>query len=222
MELRNLRTKGNAGPDRKYLPNWQLLYYLPNFAIIQEELLNIINSYNETDDISDISKYPIATPGLVKLANMRPIGYKGIILQWASKANEENILDETPYTEWNDRAKKAIHFKNFMNKCFPNAYRVRLACLPPRSELSWHIDTNTSVACRCQIPITHPTSTNGSTFEIKRNNKHEKAQFPLSSVYFINAGYPHRVVNNTDIERWVVNFSIPFSDIKQKVELNDI
>lgn len=212
------RVTGHSGPDRKLLPNWQLLYSIEDFSSIQKELLSIINTYSDTDDIGDTSKYPIATPGLVKLANMRPKGYKGIILQWADKPNEDNILDEKPYTEWNDRAEKATNFKRFMRNCFPNAYRVRLACLPKGNELPWHIDTNTSVACRCQIPITHATTREGSTFEIIRNGKHEYAEFPLGSVYFINAGYKHRVVNNTDRDRWILNFSVPFSDLEKRMK----
>lgn len=214
------RVVGNKGPDRKVLPNWELLYYINNFPTIQKELLDIINKYKDVDDIGDTSKYPIATPGLVKLANMRPEGYRGIILQWADNPNEDNILDEQPYTNWNERAEEATEFKKFIQQCFPNAFRVRLACLPPGGELPWHIDTNTSVACRCQIPITHATSRKGATFEITRNGEHDYAEFPLGSVYFINAGFKHRVINNTNRDRWIVNFSVPFSDIEKRMKVN--
>lgn len=217
------RIKGN-GPDRKSMPNWQELAKIDpeTFQKIQEELLEITRVYADTDDIrEERSDYPIADGKLVKLANKVPDGYRGVTLQWADEnvKKDKTVLDESPYTEWNERAKLAPTFVAFMNEHFPGAYRTRLSCLPPNGgELTWHIDSNTSVTCRAQIPITHDITPDGATFEIKRDGKHQFADHPLGGVYFINAGFLHRVVNHTDTERWVVNFSTDYKYLTQYME----
>lgn len=217
------RIKG-TGPDRKNMPNWQKLVDIDNetFNQIRLELLTVIDVFKDVDDIADSSSdYPIADSKIVRLAEKVPQGYKGITLQWANSDAKKNttILDESPYTEWNERAELAPTFVNFMKKNFPGAYRTRLSCLPPNGgELTWHIDSNTSVTCRAQIPITHDITPNGATFEMKRNGVHEYANHPMQGVYFINAGFLHRVVNNTNTERWVVNFSTDYTYISKYME----
>jgi len=90
-------------------------------------------------------------------------------------------------------------------------YRARLAILPAGACLDWHIDTDTSVSCRIQIPL------QGSmTWQIRKKDRLEVSHMKPGSIWFTNTGYEHRVENVGNEDRVVLtigcqsHFLVPY------------
>ncbi len=82
-------------------------------------------------------------------------------------------------------------------------------------ELNHHIDTDTSVLCRVQIPA----ETTGSLFQWKTKTEEVSLDMQLGEAYFVNTGWLHRVINPADSTRIVLIFGIDYDNISNKKEL---
>ncbi len=210
MSVNRLRHKG-TGPKRHTIP---ALFTFP-FEVpedVLDDLGGIIREHLYTDDIGK-SHYPVADPKYVELANHIPEGYRDIALHFHREGSEG--LDEKSYTEWNERSNPNGPLRTFMAYFFPKAYRVRIGHMPAHKELNWHIDTNSTVAVRVQIPITHDYNKSQIQFDIRTKDGIEIANNPIGECFMTNTAWPHRVTNHTDEGRFTMMFTIEYNDLIQ-------
>ena len=84
------------------------------------------------------------------------------------------------------------------------------------NELNYHIDTDTSVLCRVQIPA----QTTGSLFQWKTKTEEVSLEMQPGNAYFVNTGWLHRVINPTDDIRIVLLFGIDYNNLPNKEDLS--
>lgn len=192
------------GPDRKLLPAFKYICDLPEEFIL--ELNNFFEINKFKNDLEIAENYQISDHCPLKYA--LPEGFHHILLTRC----EDNFdpRDEHSYTRWTNEALQ-MKFTSWFQAYFPGAFRVRLSLLPIGEELSWHIDTNTSVACRCSIALDDAKA----SFEIKIKSNVNTVPLSRGSCYFTNTGYPHRVYNNSFSNRLNLVFGIDFKNIKK-------
>ena len=139
------RVKG-SGPDRKLLPAFKLLCTIP-----QEYIMELVTFFAENKAINDLrqpEKYGVSQHCPLRFAT--PEGFHHLLLTHCIEGEDDRL--ESNYRQWTDQA-KALKFSKWFSEKFPNAFRVRLSSLKAHTEFGWHIDTNTSVACRCSASI---------------------------------------------------------------------
>jgi len=181
--------RGNNGPDRRDLPNYKKFGAIDwvefdALKYVTEFILNEIGP--EHNDINNAEAYQIAQG--CPLKTYFPPTYRQVLLQQplTHGAEEEDYRAVVRFPK--DAGLKIFSIlRQFGLRDF---YRARLAILPPGAVLDWHIDTNTSVSCRVQIPII-----GDCRWEIKRNNEIEQQFLRPSEIWFTNTGYAHRVKN---------------------------
>ena len=111
-----------------------------------DEILQIAANYTGNDLGGD--NYQLSQHCDVKNVFTSSETYKQIILQ---ECTSENTIDETNYMYWrNDISTTAI--ENYLTTAFVKPYRARISVMHGGNELNYHIDTDTSVLCRVQIP----------------------------------------------------------------------
>ena len=113
----------------------------------------------------------------------------------------------------NDISTTAI--ENYLATAFVKPYRARISVMHGGNELNYHIDTDTSVLCRVQIPA----QTTGSLFQWKTKTEEVSLTMKLGEAYFVNTGWLHRVINPTDSIRVVLLFGVDYENISGKGEL---
>lgn len=197
------RVKG-FGPDRSQLPNFKKVCDLP--IKIQQQLLDVWRACRH-NDLENSEKYPIKDNCSLKYT--LPEGMKHILLQSINTTKDPN--DEKSYSVWNELA-LATDLPGWIEKNIGATFRTRLAVLPPGAEFSWHIDTNTAVACRCSVILNNPNS----VFEIDRKGQVETLKAEVGEVIFTNTGYKHRVYNPTKKTRCNLLFGFEYSELKNR------
>jgi hypothetical protein len=174
-----------------------------------DEILQIANSYTGNDLGGD--NYQLSQHCDVKNVFTSSETYKQIILQ---ECTSENTIDETNYMYWrNDISTTAI--ESYLTTAFVKPYRARISVMHGGNELNYHIDTDTSVLCRVQIPA----QTTGSLFQWKTKTEEVSLTMKLGEAYFVNTGWLHRVINPTDSIRIVLLFGVDYKNISGKGEL---
>ena len=191
------------GPNRSQLP---LYYELCEFPLdAAKELLEYAAKQNAKNDLFSLDRQKIAYH--CPLQQRTPEGYQHLLLT-VCDANS-NSLDEKNYTVWTEEAKE-LRVYHWFQKFFPSAFRVRMAVLPPKSEFSWHIDTNTSVACRCSVSLHQ----HDSRFEIKKREVTTQVPLDPGKVFFTNTAYSHRVYNMDEKPRINLVFGIRYEGLE--------
>jgi len=174
-----------------------------------DEILHIATSYTGNDLGGD--NYQLSQHCDVKNVFTSSETYKQIILQ---ECTAEDTIDETNYMHWrNDISTTAI--ENYLTTAFVKPYRTRISVMHGGNELNYHIDTDTSVLCRVQIPA----QTTGSLFQWKTKTEEVSLTMKLGEAYFVNTGWLHRVINPTDSIRIVLLFGVDYKNISGKGEL---
>jgi hypothetical protein len=174
-----------------------------------DEILHIATSYTGNDLGGD--NYQLSQHCDVKNVFTSSETYKQIILQ---ECTAEDTIDETNYMHWrNDISTTAI--ENYLTTAFVKPYRTRISVMHGGNELNYHIDTDTSVLCRVQIPA----QTTGSLFQWKTKTEEVSLTMKLGEAYFVNTGWLHRVINPTDSIRVVLLFGVDYKNISGKGEL---
>ena len=108
---------------------------------------------------------------------------------------------------WNDPTEdfKTSYFKKITDQFTAPVTRVRLTKLPPNRDLVYHIDYDPSYAVRVVIPIyTNPSVKN----LFKWDNKEEAYFLEEGKAYFLNTGIEHAVINESNIPRIALIFSL--------------
>jgi hypothetical protein len=208
METRHIALSRD-GIDRRHLPNFVHLGTITQ--TMADEALALARHLPDLNDIED-GKY--CATQLMPLCRMKPARYRQILLQeLAPESSERAKFFDNGYTNWNARADD-LSLCRWLKGHFATVWRCRIAELPAGSEIPWHIDTNTSVACRVTVNV----SPVANRFEIDRKGEVEVRYLEPLSVYFTNTGFKHRVVNENSEARTSVLFScdsrglFPFKD----------
>jgi len=192
------RVRG-PGPSRQFLPAYAKVAELPDEVLT--ELIDTLNNHFKKNDLAIEGAYPISDHCPLKLAI--PKNFQHLLLTGVIMGGDEK--NEKDYLAWNPHL-GVEKTKRWMEENFPGAFRVRLSVLPPASEFSWHIDTNTSVACRCSTSLNQAKA----AFEIKVREKIHTVPMNPGDVMFTNSGWPHRVYNYGDNPRINLVFGVEY------------
>ena len=203
------RVQGDNGPDRKALPSFQILDRIDDnwdFSslknLVMEQLRFHAPDYN---DINNPETYQIAQA--CQLKSYFTPEYRQILLQTAETDNE--VPDEWEYNSY--RGGAAMIGRSIDDYVKPH-FRSRIAVLPPGEVLDWHIDTNTSYACRVTIMIHGQQE-----FLIKRGKEVERQVMRPREIWFNNTGYNHRVEVVGKEPRVCLLLSCHYPAIKRRV-----
>jgi len=201
------RVRGENGPDRQKLPLFYKLGTVDPTVVrtIHEEIMFLVNGLpKDYNDIQNSDRYEIAQA--CKLKTYFPTEYKQYLLQVTGNSSID-VPDEWEYDTY---TKEGLKFRSFITPYVNPHFRARIAILPPGAELDWHIDTNTSYACRVQIMIS-----GNQIFEIKKKSDIEQRIMLPGHVWFCNTGYRHRVRVIGDESRVSILVGCHFDAIKQ-------
>ena len=200
VQTKRTRVQGN-GPDRKVLPN---SYYIGK--IDKKLIKEVLQIYNQSKSSNDLYTDDYSISKFCDLRKQLPKNHINILLQKPIKS--ANGMNEKDYIIYK-KLKANNSLKHFLQKKFPKHYRARIAILPPKSEISWHIDMNTKISCRFHILIKNPDF----IFEINRKGVIEKIPFQEGDIYFTNTAYPHRVYNPTNKKRISLLLDVEYNNI---------
>jgi len=195
-----------SGPKRNQLVEYGVVDSNVPAAVI-EEIINISSVYRENDLRGD--NYQISQHCNVDHVFTDAKEYRQILLQYLDKHATDEV-DETNYTDWQDMG--CSNIKKYLESIYIKPYRTRISIIPPGYELNWHIDTDTSVLCRVQIPA---VKTN-SKFQWKTKTNFVETEMNPSCAYFVNTGWTHRVVNNSNDVRINLIFGVEYSNLPNK------
>ena len=101
------------------------------------------------------------------------------------------------------------YHREIVEQCKAPASRVRITKLAPGKEIPWHVDYDPTYAVRCIVPI-HTDQHVENYF--RRGASEFKYTLVAGKAYFLNIGYAHRVVNNSDKPRIALMFSLDGQD----------
>jgi hypothetical protein len=212
-ETRRSRVSGNNGPKRNQMTEFGVIDNQVPQAVI-DEILHIANTYQGDDLRGD--NYQISQHCNVNEAFTASTSYKQILLQELT-GDESGVLDEideTNYVRWRDDLQVSA-IQEYLTATFKSPYRARISVMHGGNELNYHIDTDTSVLCRAQIPA----QTAGSIFQWKTKTGEVDLEMQLGNVYFVNTGWLHRVVNPGDNTRIVLIFGVDYHNIPNREDL---
>lgn len=207
---RRQRIASDKGPRRSEVSECLVVDDNVSEEFIQA-VKKIAQSYSQDDlggDLYEVSKYCESVENFKQGVDTN---YRQIVLQKLPE-DKEQLMDETLYTEWRDdidcqKIKK--YFDNLYGE--GNYYRSRISVMAPGHELNWHIDTDTSILCRTQTVV----QSSSSFFETKTRQGIQSNIMEEGKTYFINQGWPHRVVNSGGW-RIVVIVGVLFENIPNK------
>jgi len=203
-QTKKLRVSGNNGPRRHELKTHGLVTSDVPESVINE-ILNIANNYTGNDLGGD--NYQISQHCDVKGAFTASETYSQILLQQLDQ-DADSEIDETNYTTWRtDLNTNSI--QSYLNSVFKTPYRARISIMHGGNELNYHIDTDTSVLCRVQIPA----QTQGSIFQWKTKTEEVTLDMQQGNSYFVNTGWLHRVTNESNNTRIVLIFGVDYRNI---------
>ena len=126
----------------------------------------------------------------------------------------ENEVDETNYTTWRKDLQTNL-IEQYLENTFKTPYRARISVMHGGNELNYHIDTDTSVLCRVQIPVI----TEGSLFQWKTKTEEISLDMLTGNSYFVNTGWLHRVTNDSNNIRIVLIFGVDYNNLPNKESL---
>ena len=195
------RVRGDHGPRRHQLPTFAKLTAVETPPEVIEEIRHLAFDDPERNDMRG-PRYEISNN--CPLTDMFGSQYRHVLLQDYVDGDD---TDEINYTQWRDECPET---RKHLEATYGTTYRARVAVTPPGSELDWHIDTDPSVICRIQLGI----DVVDSTFEFNRRGNHESFTMETGEWWFINVGWKHRVVNNSDRPRVVVIAGVHYANIE--------
>ena len=209
-KFRRQRVIGNNGPRRNQMKEFGIVANDVPQEII-EDILYIAQTYEGNDLRGD--NYQISQHCNVDKSFTASPTYRQILLQELNK-NNANEVDETQYQHWRTNL-KVSRIQEYLENKFKNPYRTRISVMDGGNELNYHIDTDTSVLCRVQIPV----QTTGSLFQWKTKIEEISLEMQNGNAYFVNTGWLHRVVNPSNNTRIVLIFGIDYQNLPNKESL---
>jgi aspartyl/asparaginyl beta-hydroxylase (cupin superfamily) len=125
-------------------------------------------------------------------------------LKLAQHFFHHNQMDEYLYDLPSELYRNS-YFQSVIEQIPGNTIRVRLVKLRDGREIPYHVDYDIRYATRLVIPI--KTNSKVKNLFIKDSKEHEFHLQADGSVYFLNVGYSHSVINEGNEERVVLMFS---------------
>lgn len=194
--------RGNAGPRRDELPTFTRLDYGAPAGVLDQA-----RTIAYGDAVSDLGTENYKISMDCPVTDMVPTDYKLVLLQTQEPESDQD--GEINYTVWKDGCSQIREYLEFL---FGTVYQTRLTVTPPRGEINWHIDLNTSVICRVQIGVDMV----GSEFQFMRRGKLESLRMHDGDTWFLNTGWNHRVLNHSETDsRLVIITEVLYKDLKQ-------
>jgi hypothetical protein len=200
-----------TGPRRNKLVLFKKLGDVSEETI--SELNDILDTHAQRNDLGDylyaISKTTnfheaLGVPSLDK--------YRQILLQRDPNSTEFiDKVDESVYTDWATWEFELKSTMADMERFYDKHYRFRAVEMSGSEEIGWHIDTDTSVGCRGQVCL----NDNDSVMEFKDRSGVHSLHMKRGEVWFINTGWPHRVLSGEKTRRNAI-LTCDFHDMKQK------
>lgn len=206
-QTKRLRVKGTS-PSRKKLKIFCKLGTVSNQTIDE---LNSILDYNTNNDIGGDNYTISSNCNYEEVFNVGNT-YRQILLQLNDNETPSTV-NEYEYNQWSTNY-NLTSTKRDLNLLFNNVYRFRLSEMQSNHLMNWHIDADTSIICRAQICL----NANNSIYEAKDKSDYYSLQMKVGEVWFINTGWPHRVVNNEGLRRSAV-FGFDYNDAINKTQL---
>ena len=207
---RRSRVAGNNGPRRHQMKtHGTVTQNVPKDVL--EQIYQIAATYNGNDLGGD--NYQISQHCDVKTAFTASESYSQILLQQLNNG-AENEVDETNYTTWRKDLQTNL-IEQYLENTFKTPYRARISVMHGGNELNYHIDTDTSVLCRVQIPVI----TEGSLFQWKTKTEEISLDMLTGNSYFVNTGWLHRVTNDSNNIRIVLIFGVDYDNLPNKESL---
>lgn len=206
---KRLRVAG-TGPSRKLLKPFYKIATLPNTVV--SALLSYASTHPENDLGTD--EYAISRHCQIDTVFNAKQNYRQILLQTKNNNTNGSDVDEFQYTCWKDNT--ICTNLECLSEYISNIYRFRISIMGSNHSLNWHIDTDPSVICRAQICLQNTDS----VFEFKTKTGYESFTMNPGDLYFVNTGWQHRVVNNSNSDRIVGIFGFKFSDLSLNVSSN--
>ncbi len=194
----NKRHARGTGARRSELPNY---VFLGNFDLDFKKLC-LETLYSSSTVFNDIKKDSYNMSKASPLCDFFPSSYKQVLIQGARTSGlfEEDYVIEN-YPQLIGELKSVLNGLEF--------YRARFSLLQPGEVLDWHIDTDTSVSCRLHLILT-----GDSSWCIKRRQEIESKNLEHNEIWFTNTGWPHKVTNNSDEVRVVLNVGCSYEDLE--------
>ncbi len=192
---------GDKKYSRKKFVNYSLLGEIdPSFKQLAVSFLkNFDPNYN---DIGIDSTYRMSQRS--PLRTYFDERYRQVLIQrpLSDGENEDDYLDslDAPLVDACKEYLKGI-----------DIFRTRFAILPPDSVLDWHIDTNTSVACRVHFSLFGKC-----LWKIQRNGTTHEYLLDENKILFTNTGYSHRVETIENNDRIVITIGCKPTDLTSK------
>lgn len=207
------RIRSKNGPDRKQLP---LIYPLgklteAEFSSLTNDVDFLIRTKSKNhNDLDNQELYQLAK-GVSKIFNYFPKQYRQYLFQATGERpkNSPEIPEEWEFTEYLPNTEC---FEKYISKFAQSHFRSRLAVVPVGEVIDWHIDSNTSYACRGMIIVQGIQK-----FMVKKQKEiHEQIMHP-GEAWFCNTGYRHRVETIGSDTRLSLLFSCHYNAIKNTV-----
>lgn len=197
---KRLRVKG-TGPHRSELVMFKKLGDIPMECI--NELNQFLDQFKGRDDIGT-DNYKISQSLDYQKVFANGGHYRQVLMQ--DRNDKEGIeVDEYLYDKWVEDFK----VKAELAKYFKRVFRFRMSEMIGEHSLNWHIDSCTSVMCRAQICLNE----NDAVFEFKDKKQTHSFQMKPGELWFINTGWPHRVVTGKRMRR-VAILGYHFDDLR--------
>jgi hypothetical protein len=134
-----------------------------------------------------------------------PLTYTDTIFEPTESIKERILRKEEMFWNLPTEDFKTSYFKTITDQFKSPVTRVRLTKLPAKKDLVYHIDYDPTYAVRVVVPIyTNPNVKN----LFKWNGVEESYYLEEGKAYFINTGIEHAVVNESDIPRIALLFSL--------------
>jgi hypothetical protein len=198
MLLTNRKNVIGTGADRRDLPNYKTFPF--QNLTFSNQVLDLVEALpKDYNDIQSEQSYQIASKSPLK--EYFPNRYRQILLQ--HKRDDTTGENETDYT-----VDMYPEIMDTIKQIFPKCYRARIAILVAGDELGMHIDSNTSVSCRFHIPIY-----GACRWTMRREGVEHQFIMQPPGIWFVNAGYPHKVENCAPVERITVALGCHYDDV---------
>jgi len=190
-----------TAPDRKKLPNFIYLGQQdPNLAVeVANVLAKLGPGYNDIG-----SETYAVSQRFASILESFPEDYVQIMLQGAKGEG----LVETDYC-----LPKHTGVTDILRQYVSDFFRARIAVLKPGQVIDYHIDTNTTQMCRVQFPIQGEQH-----WFIRRGKAVEEKVLKPGEIWFVNTGFPHKVINEEGTDRVTVLVGCKHEYVQKRIE----
>ncbi len=182
---------GSEGPRRESLPSFHALGRVDPvvLALSVIEIADFEAGARQTECCTDL--YPISHGN--PLNDLFGEHYRQRLLQLPRAGTDG--LSERDYTQPRGALAEAVV------AWLPSLplFRLRLAALPAGGIADWHIDTNTTVACRVLMMVGGE-----NTWFVRRKAGVDERRMVAGEFWFANTAYPHRIENRGAGTRYVL------------------